>query len=125
MQISSLLDRFLTLDLPVLVSAVGVPSEAPEPGGGWWHEPWSAQVQSRWVSRAFEIAMSIPFVESVIWSDLYDHLGSELPGAGLVDASGRTKPALQRLVGMRKRLRKPLGPPRRLLHRVSTGSADA
>ncbi|MEE9295241.1 MAG: hypothetical protein V3W34_09830, partial [Phycisphaerae bacterium] len=68
---------------------------------------------------------SKPFVESVIWSDLYDHPGSDLPGAGLVDASGRTKPALQRLVGMRKRLRKPLGPPRRLSHRVSTGSADA
>ena len=125
MQISSLLDRFLTLDLPVLISAVGVPSEAPEPGGGWWHEPWTAQVQSRWVSRAFSIAMSKPFVESVIWSDLYDHPSSDLPGAGLVDASGRTKPALQRLVGMRKRLRKPLGPPRRLSHRVSTGSADA
>ena len=124
MQISSLLDRFLALDLPVLVSAIGVPSESSKHGGGWWHEPWTAQVQSRWVARAFSIAMSKPFVESVIWSDLYDHPGSELLGAGLVDASGRTKPALQRLVGARKRLRKPLGPPRKLSQSVSERSTD-
>ena len=124
MQISSLLDRFLALDLPVLVSAIGVPSESSESGGGWWHEPWTAQVQSRWVARAFSIAMSKPYVESVIWSDLYDHPGSELPGAGLVDSAGRTKPALQRLVGARKRLRKPLGAPRKLSQSTSAKSDD-
>ena len=57
--------------------------------------------------------MSKPFVESVFWADLYDHERGTLPGGGLIDAAGQPKPAFQRLVGMRRRLRKPLGPGRR------------
>jgi len=111
MQISSLLDRFFPLETPILVSALGVPS-APLPGGengGTWHEPWSPDVQSRWVGRMFAIAMSKPFVESVFWTDLFDHPDARLPLAGLITAEGKPKPAFTRLVTARRRLRKPLG----------------
>lgn len=109
MHLSSMLDRYMAMELPILVSAMGVPSEPVGDIAGWWHKPWSPQMQSRWVSRAFVIAMSKPNIESVIWSDLYDHDGSYLPLGGLVDATGRSKPALSRLVNLRKQLKKPLG----------------
>lgn len=109
-QISSLLDRFFLLEIPVLVSALGVPSRPVDDDGGWWHGPWSPELQARWIARIFPVAMSKPFVESIFWTDLFDHPEAVLPAAGLIDESGQPKPAFSRLIGMRKRLRKPLGP---------------
>jgi GH35 family endo-1,4-beta-xylanase len=110
MQISSLLDRFFLLEIPVVISALGVPDRTIDPDGGEWREPWSPQLQTKWVSRLFPICLSKPFVETLIWTDLFDHAHAELPAAGLITDSGKPKPALQRLVSVRKHLRKPLGP---------------
>ena len=77
-----------------------------------WRQGWSPQVQARWADRVFSIALSKPFVETVIWADLCDHADAAVPGDGLVAGNGEAKPALARLVGLRKRLRKPLGPMR-------------
>ncbi|MBX3374172.1 MAG: hypothetical protein KF817_10070 [Phycisphaeraceae bacterium] len=100
MQVSNALDRLLHLSIPVIVSSLGVPAE----GGAA-----TTESQSRWVSRLFPMALSKPFVESVFWCQLFDHDGAQLPGAGLIDTEGRPRPALTRLIGMRRRLRKPLG----------------
>ncbi len=110
MQISDVIDRFLVLEMPVVISAFGVPHETIDRKGGWWRQPWSPEEQSRWMSRVFAVAMSKPYVETLIWTDLYDHAGAELPSGGLVTEDGRVKPVLRRLVNTRKRLRKPLGP---------------
>ncbi len=110
MQISDLLDRFVVLELPVVVSAFGVPNEPIDDQGGWWHEAWTGQIQSRWMSRVFAMAMSKPIVETVVWTDLYDHQRAGLPHGGLVADDGHSKPVLRRLINTRKRLRKPLGP---------------
>ena len=109
MQISTLLDQFLPVDLPVLVTAAGVPSRPLDGHGGSWHGTWSDKVQAKWSSRLFAVALSKPFIESLIWADLCDHDDAELPGAGLITTDGKSKSVLQRLVGMRKHLRKPLG----------------
>ena len=87
---------------------------------GAWHGDWSPELQSRWISRMFAVAMSKPFVESIFWSDMVDHDEAELLNAGLIDSDGKPKPALQRLVSMRKKLRKPLGE----LNLPSKASAD-
>jgi hypothetical protein len=108
MYVSSLLDRFFMLEIPVIISAAGVPSVGVD-GGGTWHEGWSADVQARWAARVFAMAMSKPFVESIFWSELYDRPDAGVPTAGLITDDGKTKPALGKLVAMRKRLRKPLG----------------
>jgi endo-1,4-beta-xylanase len=110
MQISSLLDRFFLLEIPVLISALGVPSASTNDESGYWHAPWSPDVQSKWVSRMFAVSLSKPFVESVFWTDLFDHDQAELPRAGLITDKGKAKPALARLISVRKHLRKPLGP---------------
>ncbi|MHC4948260.1 MAG: endo-1,4-beta-xylanase [Planctomycetota bacterium] len=109
MQISSMLDRFFLVELPVLVSAMGVPSEPVDPGAGSWHGEWTPALQAQWAARMFMIAMSKPYVETIFWSDLYDHDEAEIRRTGLIDGAGRPKPALARLLGFRRRLRKPLG----------------
>jgi len=109
MQISGLLDRFAALELPVLITAMGVPSEGGDEAGQW-HGPWSPELQARWATRALAIALSKPFVESVFWADLFDHEQMEVAASGLITADGRARPALKQLVSMRRRLRKPLGP---------------
>jgi len=110
MQISNVIDRFAFLEQPVLVSAMGAPSENIDRDGGHWHEQWSPEAQATWISRVFAMLMSKPFVETVFWTDLYDHPRAKLPAAGLITDTGRAKPGLSRLVGARRRLRKPLGP---------------
>jgi GH35 family endo-1,4-beta-xylanase len=110
MQVSSLLDRFFLLEIPVLISALGVPSMEIDPQGGYWHEPWTPEGQGKWVNRVFAVSLSKPFVESLFWTDLFDHAMAELPGAGLISDTGKAKPALARLISVRKHLRKPLGP---------------
>jgi len=110
MQVSALLDRFHLLELPVIVSAMGVPSEQNGEDAGWWHDRWNAERQAKWIGQVFGLAMSKPYVESLIWGELYDHEHAVVPNVGVIDEQGRTKPALQRLVSARKRLRKPLGP---------------
>jgi GH35 family endo-1,4-beta-xylanase len=110
MQISDLLDRFLVLEIPIVVSAFGVPDEPVDEEGGWWHEPWTPREQSRWMSRVFAVAISKPFIETLVWTDLYDHPHADLPAGGLLSNSGRAKPVLRRLINTRRRLRKPLGP---------------
>ena len=62
------------------------------------------------MSRAFAITMSKPFVETMLWTDLYDHPGADLPSGGLITDQGQARPVLQKLVKTRRRLRKPLGP---------------
>ena len=109
MQISSMLDKFFLLEIPILISALGVPSEPVDPQGGTWHEPWSPELQQKWIARAFAIGMSKPFVESIFWSELFDHATADLPRCGLVSDAGKAKPALARLISLRKHLRKPLG----------------
>jgi hypothetical protein len=109
MQISSYLDRFFLMEMPIIVSAAGVPSGPVDEQGGRWHGDWAQDVQARWVGRVFSLAMSKPFIDSVFWTDLYDHAAADLPHAGLISDDGKPKPSLARLVGMRRRLRKPLG----------------
>jgi GH35 family endo-1,4-beta-xylanase len=109
MQISSLLDRYFYLELPVLVTAAGVPSRMEDEAGGFWHDPWTPEGQASWSTRLFSIAMSKPYVESIFWAELYDHDDAVPPAVGLIDEEGRAKPALQKLVSVRRRLRKPLG----------------
>jgi hypothetical protein len=121
-QISSLLDRFFLHEIPVLISALGVPSRVVDRKAGHIRGSWTPETQSRWVSRIFAVAMSKPFVESVFWADLVDHEGADVPATGLIDDNGRPKPALNRLVGIRKRLKQPLGPLK--LPQKSTATPD-
>jgi len=54
--------------------------------------------------------LSKPFVDSVIWTDLYDYKTMTLPTAGFVSIKGKPRAVLSKVISMRKRLNTPLGP---------------
>ncbi len=110
MQLSSLLDKFFLLELPVLITRASVPSQPVDHAGGTWREPWSPTQQMEWAIRVFRTALSKPYVDSLFWGDLYDTDRSDLPQSGLITGDNRARPVLKRLVDARRRMRKPLGP---------------
>ena len=110
MEVSRMLDRFFLLELPVILSNVGAPSEQIGETGGWWHSPWSPNRQASWATSMFQLAMSKPYIESLFWSDFFDHEDTIPPGCGLLSEEGRSKPVLQKLLSLRKRFRQPMGP---------------
>ncbi|MDP6693789.1 MAG: endo-1,4-beta-xylanase, partial [Phycisphaerales bacterium] len=84
MDYSSLLDRFFLYEIPLIVSALGVPCEIIDERGGWWKSPWTDEIQQQWAHKMLLIALSKPHVESIIWTDLFDHKNSQLPKAALI-----------------------------------------
>ncbi|MBL6997659.1 MAG: endo-1,4-beta-xylanase [Phycisphaerales bacterium] len=110
MLMSAKLDEFLHLDFPIIISDFGTPSKTIHEHYGWWKSPWDEERQEQWTSQMFAIAMSKPFVDSVIWTDLYDYKTMKLPTAGLISLKGKPRAVLDKLLAMRKRLSKPLGP---------------
>ncbi len=110
MLMSAKLDEFLHVDFPIIISALGAPSKTILENYGWWKSHWDEERQEQWTSQMFAIALSKPFVDSVIWTDLYDYKTMSLPTAGLISLKGKPREVLAKLLAMRKRLSKPLGP---------------
>ena len=112
-QISTMIDQFAKLGKPIHITAVQVPSDAgpvpdeygadarPPADGGLWHAPWSEKIQAEWLERFLDVAFSKPFVESVTWSDLADHLQTVAPHGGLLHPDLKPKLAYQNLVKRR------------------------
>ncbi len=128
MQISHLLDQFVGFGKPITL-VVAAPSQVPPcPGAqpqaiadhaddpdepdpvatrcGHWRQPWSPQIQSRWLDAVFKIAMSKPFIDAVGWYQCMDQTGLEadLPMAGLVNQDLQPKPAFRKLAAFRQEI---------------------
>jgi hypothetical protein len=88
---------------------LGVPDSVTDEMAGWWHSPWTQARQGRWAGQFLPLLLSKPFVESLVWADLFDHEESRPPGVGLLGQDGRPKPVLKRVAGLQKRLQTPLG----------------
>ncbi len=110
MLMSAKLDEFLHVDFPIIISALGAPSKTIQESNGWWKTPWDESVQELWASQMFAIALSKPFIDSVIWTDIYDYKTMRLPTAGFISIKGKPKPVMNKILSMRRRLSKPLGP---------------
>jgi len=126
MALSAMLDRYASLQKPLAVTALGVPSgpitpkpyatrvgsageDAYEPG--WWRRAWSDGQQADWMTRAMTIICSKPYVQSVCWQEFSDPLAppgraapeaQEMPLGGLIASNGQPKAALQRLGQIRQ-----------------------
>ena len=114
-QISSMLDQFARLGRPLHISAVQVPSAVPteangggpDPvlaGGGSWGEPWNERVQSEWLQRFVELALSKPYVDTICWDKLADELEPPVPHGGLLKDNLEPKPAYDALMKLRAEL---------------------
>lgn len=110
MALSAMLDSYSVFEKPIVVTALGAPSEpiAPAPGAeherfepGRWRKPWSPDAQAEWLHNALAVCISKPYVLSVAWQDLYDSAGPaelyEMQNGGLITAAGKPKPALRQL----------------------------
>ncbi len=109
LEISRHVDRFLHLEPKLIISGLGVPDHVVDPEAGWWHSEWSRERQGRWVGQVLPMLLSKPFVEAVVWSDLYDHDATMPQGSGLLTDAGQPKPVLKKFATLRQRLLKPLG----------------
>ncbi len=116
MQVSSMIDRFGALGKSIHITALQVPS-ATTPDqwdawggavsvedGGYWHEPWSEDLQARWFRDFTRIALSKPFVETITWRDLADYEGHYLPHGGLLNRDLSPKKAYAELLRIRRSL---------------------
>ncbi len=116
MQISAMLDEFVSLGKPLHVTACQVPSEAAppapeatEPGqsaleAGRWHAPWSQRLQAEWLQAFLRISLSKPFIETVCWRDLADHEAYHMPHGGLCRDTMEPKLAYRELYNFRTSL---------------------
>ena len=83
-------------------SPPGIPSP---PTGGEWRGPWSDEVQADWLVSLSEIALSKPYVETICLQPLIDDSEQVIASGGLLRADRTPKPAFERLVELRQRLR--------------------
>ena len=119
MQISVLLDEFVTFGVPLEVTGIQVPSGTSQDtwdawGGeflaeeaGSWHGPWDPRLQAEWLEAFCRIALSKPFIGSVCWRDLADYEGHYLPHGGLCKSNLQAKMAFRQLKSLRAHLRSP------------------
>jgi hypothetical protein len=93
-QISSMLDRFMTLGKPLFITNVTCPDahDPPADEAGRWGEPWTPQLQAAWLREVYQIALAKPYVENIAWADLVDGPHNQIPGGGLLDDLMRPKP---------------------------------
>ncbi len=114
LELSGLLDRFAAFGKQVHLSGVQVPSR-PDPRDnvgkigdpGFWHEPWSEEIQARWLDSVYRIALSKPYVETVTWQDFADCEDGILMSGGLVNSDLTPKAVYETFGGLKKNLVKP------------------
>lgn len=141
MQLSALLDAYSQFDKPLIVSAIGAPSDPPDDAdpppaaagappsdehapiiddgcadAGFWRAPWSQQTQAEWMTHALTVALGKPYVQSVAWHELYDSPANgsdgDMPRGGLISDAGRAKAAMSRLSHIRRAMRERVPPTR-------------
>ncbi len=95
-----MLDRFGAFGKPLHVTLAGVPSNGGAPADGEWRGPWSPALQGEWMREVFRIALSKPFIETVSAARFADATES----SGLLDATGRPKPAFEEILRLRREI---------------------
>ncbi len=91
MQISAILDYLAPIAKSLYITGVEVPSKngsgphAPE-AAGLWHKAWDETRQGEWLEQFYRIALSKPFVDAVVYSNLSDTDGSMIANSGLLTA---------------------------------------
>lgn len=109
---SRLLDLWsLRLESPLMVTLASPSGSGADPladpktrvlgaaGGAWTPSP---QTQADWVDRCVPMMLAKNCVQVVLWNQLDDATPHELPHAGLLDAAGQAKPALEALGRLRR-----------------------
>ena len=107
LQVSSLIDRLANHGKSLHISALAVPSAMNGHAGGHWRQQWNPQTQADWLDSTVQLALSKPYIESVMLRELIDSPDLAVPYSGLIDEHGNAKPALERLAKLHARLQAP------------------
>lgn len=110
LEFSRLVDRWSSLGLPLVVELTLPSSDASDPLARPVIAPmphvlpegWSVAAQQAWVERNVPILLAKPAVHALLWNQCADSDPHDYPHAGLIDATGRAKPALNTLARLRR-----------------------
>ncbi|MBN1786883.1 MAG: endo-1,4-beta-xylanase [Sedimentisphaerales bacterium] len=109
MQISAMLDRYAPVPKPVHITSFGVPDtndadkqKANE--AGFWHKPWDATQQAKWIETFSIVALSKPFINSITYSALADSDVNVLAGSGLLDEKFKPKKSFTSIAKLQKKI---------------------
>lgn len=103
---SRLIDRWSSLGVPLCITLAFPSSAEPDdaaksdlevPSTSPWKREWSEQSQEEWIDEYLPLFMSKQAVVGVFWSHFSDAGEHHFPHAGVVDASGDAKPAIDTL----------------------------
>lgn len=103
-RVASLADRFVSTEWSVVATGIGAPSSSAD--GRGWRGPWSPASQAAWLEAMLAILLARPRCDAAVIASLVDAEG-DAAGLGIVDRSGRAKPAVKRLGEWVRRLRRP------------------
>ena len=120
LSLSDAIDHFGRLERPLMLTGMKVPRKGGDLKAGMWHEPWDPERQARWAATMFGIALGkmtsrtdstrnrpVGVVEGVLWDGMHDGVDGSL--VGLLQDNGTPNAVLERLAGVRRALRVPLG----------------
>src|SRR5262245_54445765 len=110
LEASRLLDLYALLGVPLRVT-LGYPiAEGSDPladpeaqiNAGRWRAGFTPQAQAEWAAAFGSLVLCKPFVQGVQWVHFSDAQPHQVPNAGVVDARGHARPALERLLRLRE-----------------------
>jgi hypothetical protein len=104
------IDRWSLLGMPLLIaltmpSAVDADPLARYPVQPVPYAPGDeamADHERHWIERVVPMLLTKPAVQGIFWNQFADGLPHDFPHGGLIDATGKTKPALKALKKMRR-----------------------
>ncbi len=106
MQIASRLDCFGPVTKPVHITHVAIPDRADGPEGGYWHKPWSEEIQAQWIESVYKAALGRPFINTITYGMLADGSKDEIAGGGLLDEKLNPKKSLLTVAKFQKMINK-------------------
>jgi GH35 family endo-1,4-beta-xylanase len=109
MQVSAMLDHFMSIPKPLHITSFGVPdtseTEGQQPNqAGMWNKPWDQTQQSKWIEDFCKITFSKPFVNTITYSTLADGDNSELKGCGLLTDEFEPKKSYHALAKLQQKI---------------------
>lgn len=103
---SRLLDRWSSLGVPLCITLAFPSSSETDPAAEGdlevpanrqWKQDWSPQAQEEWIDEYLPLFMAKQSVVGIFWSHFSDAGAHHFPNAGVLDAGGVGKPAIQTL----------------------------
>lgn len=109
LDISRQIDRWSQLGLPLILMLDSPSSDAPDPAAKHsaraltdiYAGGTTAEGQRRFAEFVYPLLLAKPTVQGIIWNQGLDVVPHEFPHGGVVDGTGRSKPLLDTLKGIR------------------------